>query len=195
MEKRMATALVQGKLSSDFFIRDRGTNIKQLLVLAIVTISIGTATMTINEKLAVTSVVFILFGCISWYLTLDVRNNLDLVKATEFQNAMFASALGMNSDFTFIIDKKDRNIFYIDRLFQDIFPEFSKKKERDLSSFFEDADISSDNRQAFISLFEQDRPQNMVFELKTGEALKKVAVSIAPIPRPQGFSIVQGRIL
>jgi len=35
----------------------------------------------------------------------------------------------------------------------------------------------------------------MVFELKTGEALKKVAVSIAPIPRPQGFSIVQGRIL
>jgi len=158
MEKRMATALVQGKLSSDFFIRDRGTNIKQLLVLAIVTISIGTATMTINEKLAVTSVVFILFGCISWYLTLDVRNNLDLVKATEFQNAMFASALGMNSDFTFIIDKKDRNIFYIDRLFQDIFPEFSKKKERDLSTFFEDADISSDNRQAFISLFEQDRP-------------------------------------
>ncbi len=193
MQKRTAEALATGDLSNEFFIRDRGTNIKQLLVLTMVTLSIGAATMTINEKLAVTSVVFILFGCISWYLTLDVRNNLDLVKATEFQNALFASTIGMNHDFTFIVTISDHNIFYLDRPFQEAFPYFFKQKERSLNGFLEQAKVSSENQKTLHSLLEQNNSQNMVLDMEIEGNTSKVALSIEPIPRPSGFIIVRGR--
>lgn len=193
MEKRTATALASGDLSNEFFIRNRGASIQQVLVLVMVTILIGTATMTINEKLAATSIVFVLFGCISWYLTLDVRNNLDLVKATEFQNAIFSSALGMNHDFTFIVTVKDHNIFYLDRPFQNIFPHFFGQKERSLAFFLEQAKASEENRKTLHSLLESGNAQNMVLEVEIEGKPTKVALSIEPIPRPKGFMVIRGR--
>ncbi len=193
MEKRTAKALASGDLSSDFFIRERGVSIQQALVLIMVTILIGTATVSINEKLAVTSVVLILFGCISWYLTLDVHNNKALVQATEFQNAIFSSALGMNHDFTFIVTAKNHDIFYLDRPFQNIFPYFFKQKDRSLNSLLEQAKVAEENQKTLHSLLEQGNAQNMVLEMEIEGVNSKVALSIEPIPRPQGFILVRGR--
>lgn len=195
MENRAAVALANGTISNEFFIRERGASTKQILVLVMITLLIGTATMTINEKLAATSVVFILFGCISWYLTLDVRNNLELVRATEFQSALFSSALGMNHDFTFIVAVKDYSIFYLDRPFQNVFPYFFKQKERALDVFLDQTKVSSENQKTLRSLLERRNSQNIILEMEADGEMKKVALTIEPIPRPDGFMIIRGRKL
>ena len=195
MEKRTAHALAKGDLSSDFFIRNRGDSMQQMIVLTVVTVLIATATISINEKLATTSIVLILFGCISWYLTLDVKNNLNLVKATEFQNALFSSALGMNHDFTFIVNLKDSKIFYHDRLLQNSFPYFFKQEQNDLFTFLEQAKVNPDNQKALQSLLETGSAQNMVLEIEIEEKREKIALSLEPVPRPTGFMLIRGRKL
>lgn len=196
MERRIAQDLAKGKYSNDFFIRDRSPNIVQMLLFigAVLAIAIFT-TYTVDQKLALTALLFILFGCISWYATLNVRNNHDLVQATEFQNAVFASALGMNHDFCFIVGLKDRDIFYFDRPFQTVFPHFFEQPARSLEAFFDQASISPENRQAFISLLDQGSPQNIVLDVQPDDKSFKATFSLEPIPRPKGFVLVRGRKL
>jgi len=194
MEKRTAQELASGRYNADFYIRDRSPNIPQmaLLVFAVFAIAAFT-TFTVDEKLALTALLFVLFGCVSWYATLNVRNNHDLVQATEFQNAMFASALGMNHDFTFIVSLTDKRIFYLDRPFQTVFPNFFKQESRTLETFFEQAQVSQENQLAFVALIGKDSVQNLILDMKPAEASFKVAIAIEPIPRPKGFVLVRGR--
>jgi len=198
MEKRLDKSFYYKEasdLSKEFHIRDKGVTPKQILILVIVTTFIGIAIMGIDGKLAVTSVVFTLFGCISWYLSLDVKNNRDLVRTSQFQSALFSSALGMHHDFTFIVNLKKRNIFYFDRPFQSVFPQFIKQDDNSLASLLNIAKISEENKKSFEALLDSEREENITFEIDADGSLHKALISIEPIPRPTGFVLVRGRVL
>ncbi|MEZ5692123.1 MAG: hypothetical protein R3D71_10750 [Rickettsiales bacterium] len=200
MEKRATTNLigsnlVTGELDNGFFLRKRGANAGQILLLLLVAILIGVATITINEKLVVTSIVFILFGFICWNLSRSVQDNMNMVTAAEFQNSLFASALGMNHDFTFIVAENEREIFYLDRPFQIFFPSFLKQKKRSLDFFLNMNKVSKEEQDSLSVLLKRNVTEDITVNMEIEGKSANIILSVEPIPRPKGFTVIRGRKL
>jgi len=195
MEKRTAQALAKGELSKDFQIRDHGASIKDAIILILAAALIASTTMIVSDSIILTCAVVTVLGMICCYIALDVNKQKALLKITEFQSALFASALGMNHDFTFIVELKKHSIFYINPLFQTAFPEFHKQDDRSLAKFFELNQISEENQKTIHVLLDSHKEENLVIDISTGEETKKLTISLEPIPRPSGFVLIRGRFL
>jgi hypothetical protein len=189
MEKRSADALTKTTGSSDFVTRKRTPSLPQLFIncfaVLVVSLYIG---YYVYDRLALTSLLFILGGGISWYVTKQVQLNRDLVQATEFQNALIASALGIGHKFCIIV-QLDGTIFYLDRPFQSMFPEFTKQPNRALSTFLEHAEVAPADRDKILGVVAKGGTENMVIDMKK----QKIALMISPIPRPNGFILMIGK--
>ena len=140
--------------------------------------------------LCILSVLFIIAG---WYIVIVVQRNRDLVLATEFQNSLFASALGINNKFCLII-RPDGTIVYLDRSFQDIFPEFIKQPRRTIDVLLDQGKVEKEESDKIYTAIEQGVYAKVVLNIRgTGKIFHKMIVSIEPILRPSGFILLRGR--
>ena len=178
----------------DFVIRRRTPTLSQLfsilLTVILIAICIGIVIPDRFDMLAVLSALLIIAG---WYIITVVQRNRDLVLATEFQNALFASALGINNKFCLII-RPDGNIVYIDRSFQDIFPDFLKQPRRTIDILLEQGRVSKDQSEKIYSAIEQGVYSKVMFDIRgAGQQFYNMVMSIEPIMRPSGFILLRGR--
>lgn len=178
----------------DFVVRRRTPTITQLLVifLSIILISVSIS-ISIDDRFQMLSILSLLLVITAWYVIIIVQRNRDLVLATEFQNSLFASALGINNKFCLII-RPDGNIVYLDRSFQDIFPDFLKQPRRTVDVLLEQGKVAEEESNKIYSAIEQGVYSKVIFNIRgVGNVYHKMVVSIEPIMRPSGFILLRGR--
>ncbi len=83
---------------------------------------------------------------------------------------------------------------YLDRGFQDLFPEFLKQSHRNFGLFMEFANVAQREREDILATLANGTADKIVFSLQspTG-AVHKVFMNIEPIQRPSGFMLVRAR--
>lgn len=178
----------------DFVIRKRIPTIPQLFIifLSAILIAISVA-VSITDKVALISILLILSITLGWYVIIQIQRNRDLLLATEFQNALFASALGLNNKFCLII-KRDGTIIYLDRSFQDMFPDFLRQPRRSIDILLEQGRVSREDSAKIFRAVEQGVYEKVIFDIRgAGNQFYKIVMSIEPIIRPTGFTLLRGR--
>ena len=180
--------------AKDFVIRRRTpTQFHLMLIFASVLLLAVSITLTISDKASLLSILFIMLGTLAWYCMIQIQRSRDLVLATEFQNSLFASALGIHNKFCIII-KRDGGIVYLDRAFQEIFPDFLKQPRRSIDILLEMGRVSKDDSAKIFSAIERGVYEKVIFDIRgTRGAFHRMVMSIEPIMRPSGFILLRGR--
>jgi two-component system cell cycle sensor histidine kinase/response regulator CckA len=177
----------------DFVIRKRTPTILQLVIIFLSVLLIATSiSIAAQDRIQMLIILFIMIIIVGWYVIVVIQRNRDLVLATEFQNALFASALGLNNKFCMII-KRDGNIVYIDRAFQEIFPDFVKQSRRTIDLLLEQGNVSREDSNKIYAAIEQGVYNKVVFEIRGSGKRHKMIMAIEPIMRPSGFILLRGR--
>lgn len=180
--------------AKDFVVRKRAPTIMQmLLIFASVLVVSVSVTVSVIDRMALVTILLIMMGAVGWYVIVQLQRGRDLVLATEFQNALFASALGINNKFCLII-KRDGNIVYLDRAFQQMFPEFLKITHRTVDNLLQYGKVQPDDKRKIFNAIERDVFDKVIFEIRGSDNhFYKIVMSIEPILRPSGFILLRGR--
>lgn len=180
--------------AQDFVIRKRTPTLVQLFFtfLVVLLLSIGII-LKLEDRFTQAMALIFLTGLASWYVIVQMQRNRDLLLATEFQNALFASALGLNNKFCMII-RRNGNIVYLDRMFQDMFPDFLRQPQRSIDVLLQQGRVSRTDSEKIFSAIERGVYEKVVFAIPgAANAPNKLVMSIEPIMRPSGFILLRGR--
>lgn len=178
----------------DFIVRKRIPTWQLIIIVfavaAIVSILIG---IFANSTLFFAEMIFILLCAIGVYVVLLLQRSRDLVLATEFQNAILSSGLAHSNMFCLII-KNDGSIAYIDKSLQEFFPNFMKESRRSIDTLLEQAQVSKEQRKIVFSAIEKRGKENIIFDiLDSKKQVHRLIMSVEPLSKPQGFTILRGR--
>lgn len=194
----MVTRITDINLSSnnprDFVLRRRLPTLLQLFIIFLSVVLVGiSVVISVADKIALITIIFILGGATSWYVMVLLQRSRDQLLATEFQNALFASALGMNHKFCFIL-KRDGNIIYQDRSFQDMFPDFIRQPRRTLDMLLDYGRVNNEDKEKIFQGIEQGDYEKVIFDVRGPTGIyEKIVMSMEPILRPSGFVLMRGR--
>jgi PAS domain-containing protein len=200
MTIRFADILASGKNApkindrQDFVVRERRPVWQTLLMMfaAVLPVSLFLS-MVVHDTIIFAEILFVLLGSLGTYVVFVVQRTRDLVLATEFQNALFSSALGHSNKFCLII-KNDSTIAYIDRSFQEMFPNFHKEPRRAIDVLLEYGKVSKEDRKAVFAAIEKRAYGKIVFDITDSRNKNhRIMMSIEPITRPKGFMLLRGR--
>lgn len=123
----------------------------------------------------------------------SVQQSRDLVLFSEFQNALFSSALGMHNTFCLIV-RQDGAVVYTDQGFKTLFPEFEEATQRNVTSFFTVASMVHDEASIIDRLISSGESGVYVTTVKgVDRESAKMVLSVDPLRKPQGYTLVRGR--
>lgn len=197
METRFTDDIDENTDGSDFIVRKRRPFAVQiLLVFLMVCISIYLAAVFVDGAgggALFSGVLVFTIGLLGWFTIYLTQRNRDLVMATEFQNAMLASAAQLSTRFC-IITKRDGTIVYIDPGFQKTFPHFISTGSHTVDGLLMSAEVPEDIYKQISKTLEKQAPLSITIPFKspTGKPMPMV-VAIDLLPRPRGYFLFRGR--
>ncbi len=178
----------------DFVIRKRRPSVLQILAVFLITFAMGMSIILMTaDKMMLAVLLLVTVGATGWYILIHLQRTHDLLLATEFQNSLFASALGLNNKFCMIM-KQDGNIVYLDRSFQNMFPDFLKQSRRTLDMLLEIGAVTREDGEKIYNAIGRGVYEKVIFKIKgAGSEIHKIVMSVEPILRPSGFVLLRGR--
>jgi PAS domain-containing protein len=142
---------------------------------------------------AYSAVVALVVGIAAGLMVLNIQRARDLMLATEFQNAMFAYALGINNKFCLII-RRDGTIAYLDRGMQELFPEISKLKHRTIDALLDLGQVNREEYGKIMRAIDAGVLDKVVYTMRSTDGqYHRVMLTIDPIVRPSRFLLLRGR--
>lgn len=179
---------------NDFVVRERRPLWQTISIIFVAVLPIAiTLSFFVKDTVIFAEILFVLLFSLGVYVAVIVQRSRDLVLATEFQNALFSSALSHSNKF-FIIIKSDGSIVHIDRSFQEMFPEFYKEPRRAVDVLLEHGKVSKEDRKIIYSAIEKNGRGKVVFDITDARNQKhRILMTIEPIARPKGFMLLRGR--
>jgi hypothetical protein len=179
----------------DFVVRRRFPSVRQMaqICVAAVVVVLGVTILVRNETL-LGSLLCVVVGSITLYLGRHVEKQQRVINATEFMNALFSSSLCRNHKFCTIV-RKDGEIVYLDRGFQELFPEYVDQPKRELDLLLGMHEVTQEHRNKLASLISSGGEGTVSFTAPTGsnKIMQLLNVTVEPIIRPKGYSLVRGR--
>jgi len=179
---------------NDFVSRNYNPSLVKLLVYFFATLAAGiTITALVLPPLYfIISMTLVMAGLGSWVI-ISVQQLRDLLVSTEYQNAMFASALGYNSRFCIII-KREGTIVYMDGGLHKMFPDILKERQLSLSNLLKMARVPLGEREKVLDLVQHGTPDKILLDMRSADnRAHSVVLSVQPILRPSGFLLIRGR--
>lgn len=178
----------------DFVLRKRKPSVAYILSLFVIVLAmLLSVTMLTADRIMLITLVIVTVIATGWYMFLQLQRTHDLLLASEFQNALFASALGINNKFCMIM-KHDGNIVYLDRSFQSMFPDFLKQSRRTLDILLEIGAVSRNDIEKIYAAVGRGIFEKVIFNIKgSNNDIHKIVMSVEPILRPSGFVLLRGR--
>jgi PAS domain-containing protein len=177
----------------DFVIRKRRPSVAYIMAIFIITFVMGLAVIMMTaDKIGLSVFLVLVVLATGWYVLLQLQRTHDQLLATEFQNSLFASALGINNKFCMIM-KRDGNIVYLDRSFQGMFPDFLKQSRRTLDMLLEIGSVSREESDKIYAAIGRGVFEKVIFNIKGAGEMHKIVMSVEPILRPSGFVLLRGR--
>jgi len=178
----------------DFVARQRTPTFRQIIFIFVCAFLAGASLVfTLHNPAILIATLFALFAIIGAYVIFQMMRVRDMLLATEFQNALFAAAMGLHNKFCLII-KKDGAIIYLDRSFQNLFPSFGKQSSRTVDALLKQGKVVSVDQQRILHAIEKDTYEKVKFDITDAQGLlHRVILSIEPIMFPAGFTMLRGR--
>ena len=197
MYDRASDSAVIASEDGEFIIRRRLPHIWQLVAVFLAGIGLVAWLAMIGNTLSSHTVfaicVFGIIAFLTWFTVFFTQRSRDLLMATEFQNAMFASATTLHTQFC-LITKQDGTIVYYDPGFQRMFPEFMRMEQRAIDMLLHSSRAPEADRERIFSALSRHVFEKFVLTVTTAEGeQKKVMLNIDPLPRPKGFFLFRGR--
>ena len=194
MEKRSAEAFHIKKSTGDFVVRRRNHAVMQWLIVSLSFIMVSlSVTLMVADRLTITSALFVIIGIACWYVSMQMQHNRDLLNATEFQNALFASALGIGHKFCMIVSREGM-VVYFDRPFQATFPDYMRQPERTFDLFLSQGHVGDGDKEKLTTALKQGTYEKIAFNIRcAGGEIRKMSVTVEPILRPSGYMLIRGR--
>ncbi len=177
---------------SDFIIRRRFPTLLELFMICVAIISFGVGiVLSVSDKIALCSILFAFGGALCLYVITQLNRSRDLLQATEFENALFASALNQDHAFSFIVNG-DETIVYFSPGFKDFFTAFTETGGHDLKAWIEAAQIRDEEAAAIVGAIAGATKAELVCHLfGKQEQQTPCRMLIEPIPRPKGFVLIR----
>lgn len=178
----------------DFVVRKRRPVWQTLTMMftAVLVVSIVLAYM-VKDALVFSQILFVLLASTGTFVVYTLQRFQDLVLATEFQNALFASALAQNNGICIII-KNDGTIAYIGRMLHEMLPGLHKEVRRDFGIILEQGQVSKDEQKLVFSAIERYVRGKVVFDLTDSKKQRhRILMTLEPIGRPKGYMLLRGR--
>jgi PAS domain-containing protein len=151
------------------------------------------AVFWVNDPFVRVFLLTLILGGVSFYSLFQVQRTHDLLMATEFQNALFSSAIGISHKFCVIL-KRDGTITYLDQAFQELFPNFIQQPHRHLDIWLEQSKVAREEREEISQALLRGGYSKIICVMRTAsEGYYKLVLSVEPIVRPHGFMLLRGR--
>lgn len=178
----------------DFMPRKRKPTPQELVLifLAALAISIILPVFVLN-KMALIFWLSLLLAVGGWYVITEIVRSRDLVLATEFQNALFASALGFNNKFCLII-RREGSIVYMDNGFQKMFPGAVRERVVSIAGMLRHGKVAALDKERIFSAIDKGVYDKIIFDIAGSDNLPtRIVLSLEPIIRPSGFILLRAR--
>jgi hypothetical protein len=191
-----------GKNRKDFIIRDYGLSTMQMRVVFMggLLLLAGMAILVYYRLLLWSALYLVsgtvtLIGIVLVVFAERVENREHIWQGAEFLNALFASALSAGYRFSLIVEQETGTIVYMDRAFQQLFPEATSPDQRNLADLMSIYSMKESDRQRLREAIHQSSANQVPFAIETGADKKRrnMTVTVEPISRPAGFCLLRGR--
>jgi PAS domain-containing protein len=180
--------------SGEFISRERSPTNMQLAFLFIFACFVcSTLVVFVKEPFILIVTLILIMLVAGWYVIFQIQRNRDLLLSTEFQNALFTSALGSNNKFCLIV-QNNYDITYMDRAFYNLFSGFIKTPYRNLESLFRYGEVAEEERNKIYAAIEHNVKESVVFTIKASDDKPhRIFLSVEPIARPSGYTLLRAR--
>lgn len=138
---------------------------------------------------AIVSIIIIVLCLVSLYAR--QRNN-DLVLATEFQCMLYSAAAGSGSLFYLII-KHDGTVVHASRSVGEQFSYFPYTTAQSLDGLFIEARIPKFDQDKITDVLRQGESKSFIMKMSLSSGITDIVVTIDPLLRPSGYSVLRAR--
>ena len=180
----------------DFVVRKHGFSSQQIysLCIAAVIIIAGVSFLVYNDAL-LGSVMCTLTGFVLLIFAKQIETRKKELLSTEFLNALFSSAIAAGHKFTMIVRQESGNIVYLNRGFQDMFPDMIDPPKRTLEALLSLYYVSDADRNSVLAAAKQSTASQVPLTIQAGADRKthSIVMSMEPIARPAGFCLIRGK--
>lgn len=181
---------------TDFVVRENKLKLWHAVGVFLIAFLLIFMTSEARDNIGGTPVFLLVLLCIisgmAWFTVYFIQTHRDMVLATEFQNALFANAAGLNTRFCFII-KRDGTIVYFDPGFQKVFPQFAKHERRNIDVLLAVAGIAKEDSERVLMHLERGTAGRVIFPMQMPDGPRTIVLTMDPLPRPSGFYLLRGR--
>lgn len=181
----------------DFVPRERRNQVSRLIVAFVATMLLVfvAAYMPLFSHMDIYAplLAILLVALLCLYTVYKNQVNLDLVMSTEYQNMLFAEAASLGSSFCMFV-RRDGTIVHASNGLSKIFPQFNYSESQALEGIFEQGVIRKIDRERVMGAIRSGSTDHLIFPiLDRYQERKDYILTIEPLPRPSGFSVVRGR--
>ncbi|MDX2073566.1 MAG: PAS domain-containing protein [Alphaproteobacteria bacterium] len=178
----------------DFVVRSRVPSFTQILIIFASAFLIAVSiTVSVHDVVQLIVTLLALFAILGWYIIIQLMRSRDMLLVTEFQNALFASAMGLHNKFCLII-KRDGFIVYLDRSFQRLFPEIVQSSTRTVDMLLRHGKVDQIDCDRVLSALDKGTYEKVIFDITDAQGVvHHIVLSVEPIMRPAGFTMLRGR--
>ncbi len=197
------------KSCPDFKLRRHGTPPVQLVyifvavLLAVVTL-VGHLTIKLlflpdsdptpsGEIMMTLYAIALLIIGVAIFAVILVNKIRDIILETEFQNLIFASSARVGSDFCLIVNA-DKMVVYCDYNFSEIFSSFKNHADA-FKKLLSHEGLKKADKEKLVRALSDGASEKVPFVLtKPNNETRKMSITIDPISRPTGYSIIRGHV-
>jgi two-component system, cell cycle sensor histidine kinase and response regulator CckA len=161
----------------DFIKRHYGFHLPTLIAIyaAALLIILVVQYLVVSASLLLTLTIVIIFTALAVFSILTINRYQDVIMATEFQNAIFASAMRVNTEFCLII-RHDGSLVYADSGFNKYF-DTQHKGVRGLDALLKSGGLSEDDKKRLLLSLMAGASDHMLFNSSN----EHLAISVEPL--------------
>jgi len=178
----------------DFVTRQRLPTLAQFIILFTINYIVVSGAYLISQSfLQFALITILMLGITDSIMVWTIQRSRDLVLVTEFQNALFAGALSMQSHFSLIV-RRDGIVVYTDMGFRTMYPNFERSLHSTVEEVFHMAGVKEAERGPVIRMITKSLAGSHTITMKDGDGkLHKMMVYVEPLRRPSDYALVRGR--
>ena len=188
------TALKIDKKATDFVSRKYNPSVLLVIMLffGALIVGIGVTSLLLTPFQMIVALTIVM-GALGLFVIIELQRLRDMVVAAEYQNAMFASALGYNSKFCIII-KREGTVVYMNGGLYKMFPDLSRERQPSISNLLKMAKVGTVEREKVLDMIQRGVEDRMALDLRSSDnRTHQLMLTVKPIARPSGFLIIRGR--
>ncbi|MBN8531457.1 MAG: PAS domain-containing protein [Alphaproteobacteria bacterium] len=142
---------------------------------------------------AFAAVLAVVLGGLGWFTISFTQRNRDIVLATEFQNALFAGAAGINTRFC-LISHADGGVTYSNPGFQKMFDAPARSGHILLDLLLDHGHVTKDDATLVRATLAEGKSCRVPFYYtsKDGGTRESLWLTVDPLPRPSGYALIRG---